>query len=112
MEQYKQYVSRSRKGLTSRLFNFSRIPLANSDAFSRPARDARHATVLIDDFVYSIDVFESDPTMPLSPARIEANLAAVVEDARQRLENGEQPVPVGILSADDRDNWTKVGYAW
>ena len=98
-----------------RLFNFSRIPLPGTDAFSAIANQALHSTVMIDDFVYSIDVFakpessEGIPT-PLPVDEIERNIQAVVNDAKQRKTNGEEAVRAGILTADERDNWTKVGW--
>ncbi len=35
-------------------------------------------------------------------------LEAVVSDAEQRLLDGEEPISIGVLSADDRDTWSNV----
>jgi carnitine O-acetyltransferase len=100
--------------LIERLFNFSRIPLPGSDAFSAIAPHALHTTLIVDDFYYSIDVF-SPPSggaypEPLSVVEIEARIRAAVEDAKTRKDGGEQPPMVGILTGDERDTWTKVNY--
>jgi carnitine O-acetyltransferase len=120
MSQYQKYAPRhpsrsaSLTPLTQlRLYNFSRIPLAGSDAFSVIAPQAPHLTVMIDDFIYSIDVFPKatspeDITEPLPVGVIEQRIRSAVDDARSRIEAGEQAVKVGILTADERDTWTKV----
>ncbi|GFZ49784.1 hypothetical protein JCM24511_07187 [Saitozyma sp. JCM 24511] len=95
-----------------KLYNFSRIPIAGSDAFSVIAPQAPHLTVMIDDFIYSIDVFPKatspeDITEPLPAGVIEQRIRSAVDDARSRIEAGEQAVKVGILTADERDTWTK-----
>ena len=96
-----------------RLFNFSRIPCAVSDAFSVLAPDALHLTLLVDDFYYSIDVFcpptsEGETPEPLPAEEIEARFRAAVDDARTRRDRGENPPQVGLLTADARDTWMKV----
>ncbi|KAK4687387.1 hypothetical protein P7C73_g2745, partial [Tremellales sp. Uapishka_1] len=94
-----------------KLFNISRIPLLNSDAFSAQATHASHITLLVDDFLYSIDVFASTPVgevaQPLAVGEIAARLKAAVEDAKQRKANGEKGIAVGVLTADERDTWMK-----
>jgi hypothetical protein len=71
-------------------------------------------TLLIDDFIYSVDIFApiqdgSDAVSePLDVAEIAKRFAAAVADVRQRLAAGEQAPRVGLLTADDRDSWTKV----
>lgn len=93
-----------------RLFNISRIPLPHSDSFSAQDNFARHATVMIDDYIYSVDVFgapkEDGVSDPLSPAEIENLLQTVAADAKARKEKGIKPALVGILTADERDTWT------
>lgn len=100
--------------LIGRLFNFSRIPLPGSDAFSAIAPHAPHTTLIIDDFYYSIDIFappsDGAHPEPLSVVKIEARIRAAVEDARSRKDGGEQPPMVGILTGDERDSWTKVSH--
>lgn len=96
----------------ARLFNFSRIPLPGSDAFSAPAPNALHTTLIIDDFYYSVDVFgpsaSGEHPQPLEEAEIERRFKAAVEDAKSRQERGERASPVGVLSGDDRDTWSTV----
>ena len=93
-----------------RLFNISRIPLPHSDQFSVQDNYARHATVMIDDFIYSVDVFgppgPDGISDPLSPAEIESLLQGAAADAKARKEKGEKPAQVGVLTADERDVWT------
>lgn len=92
------------------LFNISRIPLPHSDSFSVQDNHAPHVTVMIDDFIYSVDVFAprkgDEPAEPLPPAEIERLLQAAVADAKARKDGGEKPALVGILTADERDTWT------
>ena len=96
-----------------RVFNTSRIPLANSDAFSTSTPRASHLTLMIDDFIYSIDVFgppspDDGVSDPLSAAEIEKELVAAVADSRTRRTNGEEPTMIGLLTADERDTWMNV----
>jgi carnitine O-acetyltransferase len=70
---------------------------------------------MVDDFLYSIDIFTQpnspDNVMePLPVGVIEQRLKAAVDDALSRLEAGEEAVKVGILTADERDTWTKVRF--
>jgi hypothetical protein len=74
---------------------------------------AVHLSVLLDDFYYSIDIFqqsdvEKEAPRPLPVAVIGNRLQACVEDVKERRQKGEQPVAVGVLTGDDRDTWTKV----
>lgn len=95
------------------MYNLSRIPLPNSDAFSVTAENALHLTLLIDDFIYSVDVFappasEGAVPEPLSAAEIEKRFAAASEDVRNRRAKGEEAPKIGLLTADERDTWVKV----
>nr|XP_019003669.1 carnitine acetyltransferase [Kwoniella mangroviensis CBS 8507]OCF67130.1 carnitine acetyltransferase [Kwoniella mangroviensis CBS 8507] len=95
----------------SRMFNLSRIPLPNSDAFSVVDNKATHLTLMVDDYIYSIDIF-SPPSIegvpePLSPSEIQQRFKAAVDDAKQRKDGGERADQIGVLTADERDNWTK-----
>lgn len=68
---------------------------------------------MIHDWCYSVTVYyppssKSEPPKLLSPGLIEARLRAVVLDVEARLSNGEKPLRVGVLSADDRDRWAEV----
>ena len=42
------------------------------------------------------------------PREIESKIQAVVLDVETRLQNAEKAVPIGVLSADDRNCWSKV----
>ena len=121
MHQYSRYVrfeihAVAADLLLARLFNFSRMPLPGSDAFTNVDPKALHVTVMIDDFIYAIDVF-SPPTsdeipIPLPVGQIDKSLQAVVADAKARRSHGEQAVRVGVLTADDRDSWCNASLAW
>jgi hypothetical protein len=106
------YVSGSSAYIT-RLFNFSRIPLPGCDAFSRQASTATHASVLIDDRVYEVDICEpvksatETPTL-LSVREIRNRLQAVVNDAKAKRAKGVKAKRIGALTADERDTWTAV----
>ncbi|WVQ66414.1 uncharacterized protein L199_004594 [Kwoniella botswanensis] len=95
----------------SRMFNLSRIPLPNSDAFSAVDNKATHLTLMVDDYIYSIDIFSPPPIdgvpEPLSPSEIEQRFKAAVNDAKKRKDGGERADQIGVLTADERDNWTK-----
>ncbi|KAG6900798.1 hypothetical protein C0993_000117 [Termitomyces sp. T159_Od127] len=41
----------------------------------------------------------------MTPREIVTRIRAIVLDVEQRLANGERALPVGVLSADDRDAW-------
>lgn len=95
----------------SRLFNISRIPLPGCDMLSEPpsssTSDTRSVTVLCKDFVYQVEVQDRDERC-LPVGELEKRLWEVVEDVRARDAKGEKAVPIGILSADDRDIWAEV----
>ena len=104
---------------TLKVFNIARIPEPLCDTLSEPpnlsSRAARSVLVMIHDWCYSVVAYHSpsfnNPNRPgelLSPGDIEACLRAVVVDVESRLSNGEKPLPVGVLSADERDRWAKV----
>jgi carnitine O-acetyltransferase len=70
-------------------------------------------TVLVDDFAYSVDICDpvekaGDVPTVLSAQVIRDRLKSVADDAKRRLDKGEKPVRVGILTGDERDTWTKV----
>ncbi|KAF9485148.1 acyltransferase ChoActase/COT/CPT [Pholiota conissans] len=101
---------------TSKMFNIGRIPEILCDTISEvPNPHSKHARsihLMIHDWCYSVVVYRSptstDPHAPLellSPGEIETRLRAVVLDVEARLANGEKALPVGVLSADERDRW-------
>lgn len=99
------------------MFNIARIPEPHCDTFSEPPHPsspaARSILLMLHDWCYSVMVYRppcSDSTRPklLSPGEIEARIRAVVLDVEQRIASGEKPLPVGVLSADERDRWANV----
>lgn len=44
----------------------------------------------------------------MSPREIEKQIRSVILDVEERLEKGEKAVPIGVLSADERDRWAEV----
>lgn len=105
-----------------KLFNIARIPEPLCDTISTPphptSREARSILLMVHDWCYSVVVYgphSSDPTAPLTllpVGDIEARLRAVVLDVEARLADGEKPLPVGVLSADDRDRWAQVSLSF
>ncbi|WVQ84423.1 hypothetical protein IAT38_006575 [Cryptococcus sp. DSM 104549] len=96
----------------AKMFNLARIPLPNCDAFSVIDNQALHLSLLIDDYIYAVDVFSPPAEAggipePLPAGEIEARFRAAVADAKARKESGEAAPHVGVLSADERDTWTK-----
>ncbi|KAH9481600.1 Carnitine O-palmitoyltransferase 1, liver isoform [Psilocybe cubensis] len=98
------------------MFNVARIPEPHCDTLSKPpdlsSQAARSIFLMVHDWCYSVTVYhppasKSEPPRLLSPGLIEARLRAVVLDVEARLSIGEKPLPVGILSADDRDRWAE-----
>jgi carnitine O-acetyltransferase len=100
------------------MFNIARIPEPLCDTLSEypdtPTRASRSILVMIHDWCYSVVVYDppvgDSPSKLSSPGEIEARIRAVVLDVETRLQNGEKAVPIGILSADDRDRWSKVSH--
>ncbi|KAH6913323.1 carnitine acetyltransferase [Coprinopsis sp. MPI-PUGE-AT-0042] len=98
---------------TSKLFNIGRIPEPFCDSLSvppdQPTLASRSLLVMLHDWAYAVPVYHppvgSEPPVLMSPREIEAKLRSVVLDVEERLSNGEKPVPIGVLSADDRDKW-------
>jgi hypothetical protein len=98
------------------MFNIARIPEPLCDTLSgysdTSTRASRSILVMVHDWCYSVVVYDppvgdSPPKLSL-PGEIEARIRAVVLDVETRLQNGEKAVPIGVLSADDRDRWSKV----
>lgn len=48
------------------------------------------------------------PSASTDVGNLAKHLEAVVSDAEQRLLDGEEPISIGVLSADDRDTWSNV----
>lgn len=97
------------------MFNIARIPLPVCDALSEPpsssSSDTRSVTVICKDFLYQVEVQDRNERC-LPVLELEKRLWEVVEDVRAREGKGETAVPIGILTADDRDIWAKVRSPW
>ncbi|KAG6910853.1 hypothetical protein DXG01_007169 [Tephrocybe rancida] len=99
---------------TSNMFNIGRIPAPFCDVICSPpptdSADSRKLLITIHNWFYAIDVYhtpDSPTDIPhlMTPREIATRIRAVVLDVEQRLSNGEKALPVGVLSADDRDTW-------
>lgn len=98
---------------TANMFNICRIPHPSCDALSVPpspsSPNARKIVVMVHDWCYGVEVYDS--CFNRVPAvEIEQRLKAVVKDVEARIESREKAVPVGVLSADERDTWAKVRF--
>jgi hypothetical protein len=62
---------------------------------------------MVNDWTYAIEVYDENQIL-LPVDIIEQRLRNVVRDVVVRIEAGEKPIPVGILSADERDRWAEV----
>jgi len=99
------------------MFNIARIPEPLCDTVSEHpppnSREARSILVMIHNWCYSMVVYRRSSENPsqytlLQPGEIEAHFRAIVLDVESRLASGEKALPVGILSADERDRWAEV----
>lgn len=82
------------------------------DTFSsRPSppfkKSARSILVIVHDWQYTIEVIDRNSQL-INPKELEKRLLQVVEDVSDRLKSGERAVPVGVLTADERDRWADV----
>ncbi|KAL1738475.1 acyltransferase ChoActase/COT/CPT [Schizophyllum fasciatum] len=96
---------------TRKVFNTTRKPepycdVVTSAPFPSENLSARRMILNVHNWFYSVDVYD-DHCRPLPSTLIEANIRSAVSDAHARRQAGEIAVPVGILSADNRDEWTK-----
>ena len=95
----------------AKIFNTCRIPQPDCDSLSpQPpphVPNSRKLLVMVNDWTYAIEAYDENRSL-LSVDIIEQHLRGVVQDATQRIQSGKKAVPVGILSADHRDFWTKV----
>jgi hypothetical protein len=81
-----------------------------------PSLNARKILVIVYNWFYAVDAYEPPSLCDMRQGEhrrvhaihIEERLRAIVRDAEARLANGEKAVPVGVLSADQRDIWAKV----
>jgi len=98
------------------MFNSARIPAPHRDLLSPPdftSPDSLKVLLMIHNWCYSISVYHpptSANSLPqlIQPREIEYQICAVVSDVEHRLANGETAVPIGALSADQRDQWAEA----
>ncbi|EJD49075.1 acyltransferase ChoActase/COT/CPT [Auricularia subglabra TFB-10046 SS5] len=95
-----------------RIFNSHRIPRTGCDELQHTplsevsSTESRHMLVMMDDWTYAVEAYSSSGEVVPLEGIIE-RLHAVAQDAASRRSAGEAPVPVGILTADDRDAWAQ-----
>lgn len=92
-------------------FHRCRIPLPQCDALAalpqRGAPNARKVVLMLRNWLYSIEVVQSEEN-PISVGDIEAKIWDAIHDTNRRQSLGEKAIPIGILTAHDRDSWQKV----
>ncbi|KAG6821292.1 hypothetical protein H0H93_000152 [Arthromyces matolae] len=100
---------------TQKMFNIGRTPAQYCDILSSPhldSPDSQKLLLTIHNWFYAINIYRQPdaPNVPpqlITPREIAMRIGAIVLDVEQRLARGEKALPVGILSADDRDIWTE-----
>ncbi|KAJ7274287.1 carnitine acetyltransferase [Mycena haematopus] len=117
LDRQELYPETTRTGLwlresTSKMFNIARIPKPSCDILSKPPRaanpEAQKIYVMIHGWCYAIPVYEpTSAPKSVSVQEIETRIRSAVIDAQQRLAAGEKVVPIGVLTADERDRWTQ-----
>ncbi|PBK75715.1 acyltransferase ChoActase/COT/CPT [Armillaria solidipes] len=114
LETQELYPDTTRTGLwlresTSKMFNVARIPRPTYDTLSAvppPTDPFTHDIVaMVHGWFYRVAVMES-PSVSTDVGHLARYLEAVVSDAEQRMLDGEEPVLIGVLSADNRDTWS------
>ncbi|KAG7451241.1 acyltransferase ChoActase/COT/CPT [Guyanagaster necrorhizus] len=115
LETQELYPDTTRTGIwlresTSKMFNVARIPKHSCDILSPVPLPtdpfAYNIVVMVHGWFYRVSVMES-PSVSMDVGHLARYLEAVVSDAEQRLIDGEEPVSIGLLSADDRDKWSE-----
>ncbi|GBE88380.1 hypothetical protein SCP_1301950 [Sparassis crispa] len=95
---------------TAKIWNRCRLPQPQCDTFTSLPKtsipEARTLLVALHDWFYVLEVLD-ESFQPIRPGEIESKLRAIVADVEDRLARGERAVPVGVLSADDRDIWAE-----
>ncbi|KAJ7761889.1 acyltransferase ChoActase/COT/CPT [Mycena maculata] len=117
LDRQELYPETTRTGIwlresVAKMFNIARIPKPKCDILSKPPSvsnpDAQKIYIMVHGWSYAIPVYE--PTSPprLSDVQeIETRIRSAVIDAQQRLAAGDEAVPIGALTADERDRWTQ-----
>ncbi|KAJ7455348.1 acyltransferase ChoActase/COT/CPT [Mycena galericulata] len=117
LDRQELYPETTRTGLwlresIAKMFNIARIPKPKCDILSKPPAasdpDAQKIYIMIHGWCYAIPVYR--PTSPpklLDVQEIETRIRSAVIDAQHRLIDGERAIPIGALTADERDRWTQ-----
>ncbi|KAG8935954.1 hypothetical protein FRC02_005429 [Tulasnella sp. 418] len=94
----------------TRLFNICRVPIVGCDRVTEPVSPkspaARSVLIIIKDWLYSLEVYEANGSF-IGVKEVEHKLWDIVRDVESREQKGETPVPVNILTADERDTWAR-----
>ncbi|TFY56886.1 hypothetical protein EVG20_g8755 [Dentipellis fragilis] len=115
LAQQELYPQTTRTGVwfrdsVARLFGICRIPKPGCDTLSplppSSSADARNIIVMAHDWFYTLEVYD-ESWKAHGAEEIEKRLSQIVDDVSRRIDAGEVATPVGVLSADDRDSWTK-----
>ncbi|EPQ54332.1 acyltransferase ChoActase/COT/CPT [Gloeophyllum trabeum ATCC 11539] len=112
LEKQEIYAETTRAGIWyqhafSKVFNMCRIPRLRCDGLSAAPSSARcQIFVMIHDWFYAVEVANQEGD-PVPVHDIEARLRSIVKDVQERLRKAEKAVPVGVLSAVDRDTWAR-----
>lgn len=101
---------------TRKLFNIGRIPEPFCDVLSSPPHTKSPAIfsilLMLHNWCYLVPVYHSSTpegtAKLMSPREIEKQIRSVIVDVEERLSKGEKAVPIGVLSADERDRWSEV----
>ncbi|GAA6014251.1 hypothetical protein JCM10207_006147 [Rhodosporidiobolus poonsookiae] len=90
----------------ARVFGVTRLPQLPTDGLVHTPypHPAKHIIVMALDHFYTLPVVDSTSGDPIPASTLEAGLWAIADDARAR---GEAE-PVGALSGDDRDSWSRA----
>ncbi|KAH7913563.1 acyltransferase ChoActase/COT/CPT [Hygrophoropsis aurantiaca] len=93
---------------TSKMFNICRLPQHGCDMLSHIPEQTdpaiRQIVLMVFNFCYTVEVSDAQ-NKRLPVELLEQRFISAVTDAQSRVLNGEKAVPIGILSADDRDQW-------
>lgn len=96
---------------TEKIFNIARLPRSNCDTFSHPqpphASAARKVICTVRDWFYAIEVVDERGQI-IHPKGLENRILEVVLDVGKRLQDGDEAVPISVLTAGHRDAWTEV----
>ncbi|KAA1467647.1 acyltransferase ChoActase/COT/CPT [Dentipellis sp. KUC8613] len=115
LAQQELYPQTTRSGVwfrdsVSRFFGVCRIPKPGCDTLSplppSSSADARKVLIMAHDWFYTLEVYD-ESWKAHSAEEIERRLSQIVRDVSGRIDAGEVATPVGVLSADDRDDWAK-----